>query len=99
MWHRIDLMQTLESALGGPLEGLIKKAKQLAAINVLFKTLLDPQLAAHCNVANLENHTLTILCDSAAFSTRIGFQKEQILQGLQVAFKEIRNIRCKVSPR
>jgi hypothetical protein len=92
-------MQTLESALNGPIAAILNKAKKLAAINEMLKVLLDSEIAAHCRAVNLEANKLTIFCDSGAYTTRINFQKPQLLAGLQVQFAEIKNIHCKTDPR
>jgi len=63
-----------------PLDNLIRRSKQLRGLSSLVSELLGPDLAAHCQLANIEGNTLILLVASTAWATRVRYQIPQLLQ-------------------
>jgi len=78
---------------------LIVKANQLTQLNRLFKSLLEPTLAQHCNLAKLEKDQLTVIVDNAAWATKFRFSIPDILKNLRIQpeFKMVKTIRFMVA--
>lgn len=80
------------------LRSIIQKSFQLKELNLKVKALLSSPLSEHCNVANLEDGCLHVQADSAAWSTYLIYQKEELLQKLQAQhYKHIVRIKCSVT--
>ncbi len=78
---------------------LITKAHQLTQLNRLFKSLLDPNLAKHCNLAKLEKDQVTVIADNSAWATKLRFSIPDILKNLHIQpeFKMIKTIKFLVA--
>ena len=57
-------------------------------------------MAAHCQVANLENNHLVVITDSALWATQFRFQIAALLVKLQQhpELSHLKNISCKIRP-
>ncbi len=64
---------------GQELAHILSKARLLAQVQAAFQALLAPALAKHCQVANTENNTLTILVNSGTTATQLKFMSEGLL--------------------
>lgn len=80
------------------LNGLIKKSEALDELNSIIAEHLDPELAQHCHVSNLQKGSITMSCDSAEWLTLMRFEVPTLLQKLRKveALRSIANIRCQV---
>lgn len=58
---------------------ILSKARLLAQVQAAFQGLLPPVLAKHCQVANTENNTLTILVNSGTTATQLKFMNDELL--------------------
>jgi len=78
---------------------LITKAHQLTQLNRLFKSLLDPNLAKHCNLAKLEKDQMTVIADNSAWATKLRFSIPDILKNLRIQpeFKMVKTIKFSVA--
>lgn len=85
---------------GHELAHILSNARLLAQVQTAFQALLAPALAKHCQVANTENHTLTILVNSGTTATQLKFMSDDLL----AKFKETpllapyRHLNIKVRP-
>jgi hypothetical protein len=83
------------------LDFLLVKLKHLQELQNILAVFLDKKLAAHCQVANLENNCLTIVTDNALWATQFRFQIADLLGELRKnpELCALREIRCKVRPK
>lgn len=61
---------------------LVTRTRKLQALTLTFRQVLDPELASHCYVGNIENDCLTVLVDSAAWASKLRFSSHSILHNL-----------------
>lgn len=82
------------------LSSIIAKVNQLNQLNQSLSEILDPKLAAHCQITNLENQTLTLLVDNSSWGTKIRYATPEILKKMQQtsALYQIEQIKCIVRP-
>jgi hypothetical protein len=75
----------LAAALASPgLAGLVDRARYLRQIDAAVRAALPDSLSAHAQVANLhEDGLLVMVTDSAAWATRLRYQRQKILQTLR----------------
>jgi len=76
------------------LQNLLQKSLQLTQLTHSLHTLLDPNLALHCKVANLRDHTLILAVESAAWATQLRYQIPTLQKKLAttVEFKQVQKI-------
>jgi hypothetical protein len=96
--HRRVRVDALLSAPGSILGALTEQARGLARLNRAVSAELDTELAPHCQVAGLHNGTLTIICNSAAWATRLRYHGPALRDRLAAAGVPISAIRVTVSP-
>ena len=65
------------------LNKILQKVNQLQHLDQLLKTFLEPDISAHCQVANFRENILVIQCDNAAWATRIKFLIPQLISFLR----------------
>ena len=58
---------------------ILKHAKVLNRLDEVLASVLEPALAAHCQVAEFRDHCLVLVCSNASFATRIKMISQQIL--------------------
>jgi len=78
---------------------LVTRTKQLSYLTQLLRQQLEPDLAVHCYIGRLDNDTLVILVDSAAWASKLRFHSQSLLPPLQAAhqsFAQIQQIRIKI---
>jgi hypothetical protein len=77
----------------------VEHARFLQQLDARLRAALPDSLSQHVRVANLQDDRLVMLADSAAWATRLRYQRQRVLQTLWQAY----SIRCqsfevKVSP-
>lgn len=82
------------------LKVILAKARQLAAINQQLLKLVESELAPHIRVADLNQSTLVVHANSAAWGMRLRFEETKILAQLrqQPLYTDIREMRVKIRP-
>ena len=78
---------------------LVTRTKQLSYLNQVLRQQLEPDLATHCYIGNVDQDYLVILVDSAAWASKLRFYSQNLLPQLQAAhqiFSQIQQIRVKV---
>lgn len=85
---------------GNELAHILSKARLLAQVQAAFQALLTPALAKHCQVANTENNTLTILVNSGTTATQLKFMNDELLAKLASSpiLAPYRQLNIKVRP-
>ena len=58
---------------------LLAHARVLNRIDQKLASILDPALSPHCQVADLRNQCLVLVCSNATFATRIRMLSQQLL--------------------
>ena len=94
--RRIDkLFQEVDSDLAI----LITRTRLLRRLTRVLRTQLDPELADHCYVANIEQETLVLLADTAARASKLRFYSATLLESLPQldrVFARIKYIKVKI---
>ena len=78
---------------------LITRTRLLRRLTHLLRKQLDPDLAEHCYVANIEQETLVILADTAARASKLRFYTATLLEALpqlDSVFFRITRIKVKI---
>jgi hypothetical protein len=81
-----------------PLANIMKKVKRLQRIEKLVHTYLGDTLKNHCKLANFTEYTLTLLCNSSNWSTRLHYASEELIQNLRkhAGLEKLEAIRVKI---
>ena len=79
---------------------LIRRARHLERVNRTLRGLLDPGLAEHCRVANVDRYTLVLQTDSSAWASRLRYLAPAILEKLakKLGWKEVTHTKVLVRP-
>ncbi len=82
------------------LNSIFLKAARLRELDNYLHEFLDPEVAEHCRVANLDKGQLTIETDSAAWATHLRFQRMELLNRFRTEGKlhGLRSIKHYVRP-
>ncbi|MGD9386138.1 MAG: DUF721 domain-containing protein [Thioalkalispiraceae bacterium] len=78
---------------------LVTRTRKLRALTEAFRSLLEPELAAHCYIGNIERERLTVMVDSAAWASKFRFLSQSILpalNNLDHIFSEVKQIQVKI---
>jgi len=78
---------------------LVTRTKQLSYLTQVLRKQLEPDLAVHCYIGNVDQECLVILVDSAAWASKLRFYSQDLLSQLQTAhqnFSQIQQIRVKI---
>lgn len=78
---------------------LVTRTRQISGLTEQFRSLLEPDLAPHCYIGNIEKGKLTIMVDSAAWASKFRFCSQTILPALNAvhpAFSQIDTLQVKV---
>lgn len=70
---------TILNAEPGDLTYVLSKARTLTALQTAFSGLLEAPLAKHCQVANSDNATLTVLVNNGTTATQLRFLVPELL--------------------
>ncbi len=89
-------MQSLQDLLQHPRFGsIVALSQRLRNTNQQLKNLLDDNLAKHCRVVFLDQGTIVLATDSAAWATQIRYQQIEILEKLRLhADLKVNALRC-----
>lgn len=96
--HRRVRVDALLSAPGSVLGALTEQARGLARLNRAVGAELDSEIAPHCQVTGLRGGTLTIICDSAAWATRLRYHGPALRDRLAAAGTPVSEVRVAVRP-
>jgi hypothetical protein len=89
----------LLSDSGSSLGSMLRHARLLRRLQARLAEFLDPELAAHFQVANIRQNRLVLIAPSAAWVTRLRMQAPEALRSLQQAgYPEIESIDVRVAP-
>jgi hypothetical protein len=82
------------------LSGVIRRGRQLHGLGVLLGEILGPDLAAHCQLANIRGNTLVISASSTAWATRVRYQSPQLLQKIRCEerLRGVDSIHVRITP-
>jgi hypothetical protein len=78
---------------------LVTRTRQLMRWTALFRAQIDNELAPHCYLSNIQDRTLIVYVDSAAWATRLRFQIPQLLDKLRATnpvFSNLEEVKIKV---
>ncbi len=81
------------------LQGIVAKARQLAALDKALFEVLPKEMAPHCRVMNVTEQSLIVETDSATWATRLRLESETVIRQLaHRQFNFIKRIECRVRP-
>jgi hypothetical protein len=82
------------------IEKLIAKVNRLCLLNQRLYESLDPALHKHCQTADMEGETLTLVADTPAWAARIRYSVPDLIEKLQKEpeFHELKKITCIIQP-
>jgi len=84
---------------GTSLGVLFQRANVLMRIEQLLSGFLDPEIAAHFQVATIRENRLILISPSANWATQLRMQAPQLIKRLrQAGFPEIEHIDIRVAP-
>ena len=83
-------------SVSGPLAGTLAHAASLKRLQPLVLKALPPDLAGHCQPANLRGKTLVIHADSPAWAAKMRFHAPQLVQRLRQESGLSKLARCEV---
>lgn len=77
---------------------ILCKIKTISTLNQQLKPYLGAHLAAHCEVANIRDHTLILIAANASIATEIRLQAYDLLKRIKqdASLNHINHIQCKV---
>ncbi len=78
---------------------LVTRTRQLRRWTGIFRSHIDADLAPHCYLGNMDESSLTVYVDSAAWATRLRFQAPQLLPLLRQTnpiFSKLVSIQVKI---
>ena len=95
--------RTLVQFLAGQDQGLTRlfaQAKLLTQIKTIINQVVDYQIAQQLEVAKIQNKTLTVLCESPVWATRLRYMEPQIIEKLQQYSdtRQVQKLQIKVRP-
>jgi len=78
---------------------ILDHARMLNRLDVVLSSNLDPDLAAHCQVAEFRNRCLILVCSNAPIANRIHMLSEQLLDSLRETGKlGVERIEMRIAP-
>ena len=82
------------------LSDLYNKAQIIKGIDQKFKSLIDPSLRDHFELANINTEVAVLIVSNAAWATRFRYNIPKLLDVLnnELNFKAVKTIRIKVKP-
>ncbi len=84
----------------GSLKFLLDNLARINQLDQIVKAKLSPNLQANCRIINYRDNQLVIAADSAAWATRLRFEKPNLLSALRSdGFPALGNIEIVVSER
>lgn len=64
------------------LAALSQRSRQLSQLNHILQNILPARFSEHCQLANLTDTTVVILCDQSSYASILRFQSAQICKAL-----------------
>ena len=84
---------------GNDLSQLVRRAREAGELDARVRALLPDELASHVTGAALNEDTVVILTDSAAWASRIRFHAPELVKRLAPRYDgAINRVRVKVRP-
>ena len=78
---------------------MLAHARVLNRVDHKLARILDPGLSVHCQVAEIRDHRLVLLCSNASFATRIRMISPQLLESLMEEGESgIERIEIRIAP-
>ena len=78
---------------------LVTRTRQITHLTQILRQQLQPDLAPHCYIGNLEQDYLVILVDSAAWASKLRFCAQSLMTQLNRAhhsFANVERLRVKI---
>ncbi len=78
---------------------LVTRTRRLRTLTTLFRGLLEPDLADHCYIGNINDDRLTVMVDSAAWASKFRFYSQSILpalNNLHPSFYTVKHVQVKI---
>lgn len=93
-----DLQPVMQAVAHSSLRQLVEKARLLLKLDRFVQAWLPTELKSHCHVMNLNQQTLVLGLDNAAWVTRMQFISSDLMDALKKEsdFPVILNVRCRV---
>ena len=81
------------------LHHLVDQAIKCKHLNQLWKSLLEPNLAKHCDLGKLEKDLLTVIAHNASWATKLRYAAPDILKTLhtQPEFAKVKKLKFLVA--
>lgn len=94
------IFELLANQFSGEFEQTIQRGRTLRLLWDRLQSMLDPDLAAHCQLLNLRSGIAIIACDATAWATRLRFQIPTLLEALRQlsGLEELRDIQIRLQP-
>lgn len=85
---------------GKLLHNLFQKLERLREFSELFALYVEPNIVAHCKLANFQNNCLIVIVDSGNWATQLRFHIPDLIIKLRQhpPLKNIQAICCKTRP-
>lgn len=82
----------------GKLEQVLERVESLRRLNERVMLCVDPDLQAHCQVANFRQGCLVMVVDSAVWATRLRYSFPELLNRLRFEARlfEVSSLQCVV---
>lgn len=78
---------------------LLNKSQSTKRLEYVFHSMLDSNLARHCQLTNISGSTLNVVVTNSSWATKLHYSIPDIIKGLrtQPEFKDISSIRYSIS--
>ncbi len=81
------------------LAALTKRSRQLSQLNHILHNILPSRFSEHCQLANLSDNKVIILCDQSSYASMLRFQSAHICKTLsQQTGMNVQQLEVKVRP-
>ena len=82
------------------IKGLIAQVNHIRELDHTLKRVLDPDLASHCRIGNIQADEISILVDSPVWASQLQYKKTEILFKFNEIkkYSTISKVHIKVSP-
>lgn len=96
--HRVDQLLTERHRPRNALDRLVKRNAVRQSLTEQLQAVVSPNIAAHCNVADLHHGRLTIHVTSAAWATRLRLELPKVQATLRTLadFATVEEIQLRV---
>lgn len=95
----LSVRQLMADSEGG-FGRVLQRARSLEQLSRQVSGLLDPDMARHCQLANVRDGRMIFACSSPGCATRLRMQAPDLLEQLHAAgMEDIDAIEVKMAPR